>query len=297
MTKGVLYVASHGKYIDEAIESVKSVKKHNNLDSALICSKDYENNIDCFTHVINVDTHCDVRDKALNLNKSPFDKTLYLDTDTHVIGDLNPVFELLERVDIAAARCNLKYLFDIKGVPTAFPQFNTGVIGYNSSIRSVELLKRWEKIYLTQIEEGRPNESIPVECDSIKNAVPFGLKTDQPAFREAIYKTNISYATLPAEYNFGSFGNSYAYGDVKIIHGSKRRQNTLINRINENTVPRIYVEPWHGKLIYDNGEVTNIFPLHIRLLNLIVRNLPVRKIANHFGIINTFRKLNRKIKH
>ena len=43
-------------------------------------------------------------DKIIALSRTPFEKTLFLDTDTFVIEPLDEIFELLERFDMAAAR-------------------------------------------------------------------------------------------------------------------------------------------------------------------------------------------------
>lgn len=278
MNKGVLYVGIDEEYYNQAIKSLESIKKHTDIQSAIITSEEVvEPDETPFDEIIYSDNpHHDVRDKSTHLGLTPFDQTLYLDGDTLVIGDISPVFPILDRVDIAAAHSTHKELVTIDQIPETFPEFNTGVIAYNKNDRVLEFFQEWQNIHNRQIEQGRPDEEIPVEQgDSLEEIKYFGKKTDQPPFREALFKSDVSYSVLPEEYNFGAWGRSFAYGTVKIIHGRSYRQSLLKNSINQSLGQRIYLEGKIGNIYHKNGGIQRVYPIQIRVLNFIMRNFPI----------------------
>jgi len=296
MDNGVLYVGIDDKYFEQAIASADSVSKYNpNLRTAIITTEKMKKKKNCGNFdeiVISEKEWNDVRDKSFNLDKSPFDKTLYMDGDTLVTGDISPVFSLLDRVDIAAAHSTHKELITIDNIPETLPEFNTGVLAYNNDKNVHDFIKTWNECLSKQIKNGRPHSDIPVESgDSLEEIKAFGRKTDQPPFREALYKSDIEFSTLPDEYNFGAWGRSYAYNDVKIIHGRDYRRGLLNNKINLEKGQRIYLEGLIGKVYYKSGETINIFPKHIRAINFIIRKLKLVEVAHRTNTVKYSRKL------
>lgn len=96
MEKGILYIATAEEYTEEAQQSAVSVRESNeDLQIALIT--DQEDVGGTFDEVIDLPhpDHCNV-DKVSNLHRSPYDKILYLDTDTYLCRDLRPIFDYLE---------------------------------------------------------------------------------------------------------------------------------------------------------------------------------------------------------
>ena len=63
------------------------------------------------------------------LASSPYERTLFLDSDTYVCGGpLTGAFDLLDEFDIALAHAPLRAIPEVAGVPDAFPEYNAGVI-------------------------------------------------------------------------------------------------------------------------------------------------------------------------
>jgi lipopolysaccharide biosynthesis glycosyltransferase len=81
-----------------------------------------------------------IRAKLDLLAQSPFDESLYLDSDTRVVYDLRDVFDVLDRCDVAMChdfarkRSTMAQLVpEYAAIPYAFPEFNGGVILYSRS--------------------------------------------------------------------------------------------------------------------------------------------------------------------
>lgn len=228
-------------FFEEAKISARSLKNNNNnIYISIITSKKIKDHYSDGVFDILIQTEevrDDVRDKIFHLNKTPFERTLYLDHDTLVLGDINPIFDLLERVDIAAAIAPMDPVVTIDGVPDCFPELNTGVLAYKWSEDIDEFLDDWLNHLIAQIEIGRPGEDLPGKDIDNMESLRFGKLHGQPPFREALYKSDLTFSVLPREYNFRGFGAS-AYSEVKILHDPNRKELSQI--INDALGKRIY---------------------------------------------------------
>jgi|GEM_PF-1070993 len=189
---GVLYIVTDvkktGVYLKSAIESAKSVRQHSPLLGIHIygCSETLkqigslkESTFDSTGLIEN--PH--YRSKVDYMVQSPFELTLYLDSDTRVCDDITEMFGLLGRFDIALAHAHRRNssrtseMWTIE-IPQSFPQFNSGVFLYRKTPSVCVLLKSWG--------------------DSFHES---GFKKDQVTLRELIWKSDLRIATLPPEYN------------------------------------------------------------------------------------------------
>jgi hypothetical protein len=226
MSKGVVYVATGKKYVNEAKKSAKSVS--NNLDKNLVLFTDNANhqNDEVFDKTVVLNNAAKKSgDKIKCMKKSPFDKTLFLDADTYVCSDISRIFDLLERFDIAAPyapnRVNEEALEDI---PDTFPEVNTGVVLYRRCNRVKKFFDEWERRY--KIHQ--------------KN----GMTIDQSSFRESLYYEDVKHHILPPEYNmrFENVSVGFASGRVKILHGrrSEKVLKEFSKKINNDENNRIW---------------------------------------------------------
>jgi hypothetical protein len=121
-----------------------------------------------------------VRSKVDYLPETPFAETLYLDTDTRVLGDLGELFRLLERFEMALAqRVHVPRPREGRpDVPSSFPQSNGGVLLYRSSPAALGFLEDWRAAYAEA-----------------------GFKVDQITLRELLWASDIRFAVLPARFN------------------------------------------------------------------------------------------------
>ncbi len=233
--RGVIYVAKGEKYIDEACRSAASLKVHlPELPVTLFSDVTLERS--CFDSVISISSSpYSIRDKAANLAYSPYEHTLYLDSDTYVADDISELFHLLDVFDLAAAHAPARRAFQVNDVPGSFPEFNAGVILFKKSSKILGFLDQWLELYDRNIRKEAP-PGIPK--GKIAERYPF---RDQPSFREALYHSDLRIATLTPEYNcrIGSLG--YINGPVKILHGRHPRLSELASQLNQKTHQRVHL--------------------------------------------------------
>jgi hypothetical protein len=291
MTRGITYICSGEEYVTEAINSAESVKKYGEK-TAIITGHQNKDQAKSgpFDKVITKDMVGDIRDKVYNIEHSPWKKTVFLDTDTLVLGDISPLFDILDRVNIAIARSPSR-IVTLGDVPDSFPEFNTGVIALNNDDGTVQnFLREWKEEYEKQLENGYPDAYFPVspEADNMDDATPVGRKNDQPAFRKTLYLIDIPFSVLPREYNFRGMGAS-VYNQVKIVHHRRWiRYNKLTDNLNASPKYRCF---WDGKLHREVGNDINVKPTSVRikhatsrLLSVPVKNLPVGYVLKKIRI-------------
>lgn len=240
-SRGVLYLASREPYLEEAVQSARSVRNHNpDLPITLYAPPAYDAPA-VFDEVRRLeDPDHDFSDSNVTPDQLPYDRTLFLDSDTYVTGSLEPVFDVLETHDLAAAQDptrtgTVAHSHD-HDVPATFPQYNTGVLALRDAGPVHDLLTRWHALY-HDLESSH------------------GL--NQPAFRVALYESDAALATLPPEYNFriGNVANSvlYACGPVRILHGRSMHWDLpeAAAQINATDERRAVVAKPHPELITD----------------------------------------------
>jgi hypothetical protein len=193
----------------------------------------------------------DLRDKAFNLHLSPYERTVYLDGDTYVTGDISALFSLLDEFDVALAHAPYREVLSKPDIPSSFPEFNGGVICFCDTDEVRQFLNRWVSKYKAQIERGSPDGEVVFEdCDSLEE-IPNGRKHDQPPLREALYESDLRIATLPPEYNFRGAGG-YAQSKITVVHARHPRLNEFATALNAHLVPRVYAN-WKYKIFFSNG--------------------------------------------
>ncbi|MGH7197316.1 MAG: hypothetical protein ACREH5_01050, partial [Candidatus Omnitrophota bacterium] len=167
--KGAVYVATGRPYVEEALRSAASLKAQMpGLPLTLFTDQGTESPL--FERVVPIgDPLGSSKDKIAYLRRSPYERTLYLDTDTHVCGDLADLFHLLDRFDIAAAHSPNRRVSRSGDIPASFPEYQAGVILFRRSPAVEGFLSSWLAAY----EE------------SSRHAA--GRVYDQPAFRELLY--------------------------------------------------------------------------------------------------------------
>ena len=208
-TQGILYIATGEKYIHAAIRSAKTVNTYcPNLRIHLYADWQnydfkFEQSPFPFSSIGKIENP-HRRSKVDYMASTPFDKTLYLDTDTTLNADISDMFRVLERFDIALAHAHKRNTevniapWRIE-IPQAFPQYNSGVILYRSNPIVIQFLKDWSSFYQ--------------EAD---------LRHDQPTLRELLWLSDLRIATLPPEYNVRfmkyHFLWSKSEAETKIFH-------------------------------------------------------------------------------
>jgi hypothetical protein len=167
-------------------------------------------------------------DKIHGFLHAPYERSVFLDTDTYVAADVSDLFRLLDRFELAACHAPghsgaRMHPYEPPDLPAAFPQLNTGVVAVRRTPRTRAVIERWRDIYAAN-----PHH-----------------RHDQPALREAVYRSDVAVHALPPEYNF-LVGHAYLSGPVRIIHsaalGAKGAEQ-FARALNHHTGPRVFVPP------------------------------------------------------
>jgi hypothetical protein len=179
-----------------------------------------------------------LREKLRRLVQSPYEQTLFLDTDTYLLSGVHELFDLLDQFDVAAThdRAYADWFPPEAHVPDSFRELNTGVLAYRRSGEMADFFNECVEWYdrLSALPQGGP--------------LFRGHLSDQPAFRAAAYYSRIRIATITFEYNcrFPYFG--YASGSIKLLHGreflmsfSAKELDRVAEALNAASTPRVYV--------------------------------------------------------
>lgn len=200
MEAGIVYVATGTAYRDECQISAASVREHMpDVPITLFSDEAVTGNNFDSVHVLS-DPSYDSSDVIECLLQTPYDRTIFLDTDIYIDGDISELFDMMDSFDVGVVidpthTCPRDSPVPI--VPSTFPEYNTGMIAYRSNPQTDSLLSSWRSLY------------------EYHNS-----PADQPSFRDSVYLSDVRLLTLPPEYNclYGPYPG-YAYGKIKVFHG------------------------------------------------------------------------------
>lgn len=236
MSNGAIYIITHNpKYVGLLLSSSASLKEAM-PDLPITVFTQFPVSSPNFERVVPVTpTQHGFYDKTRLMRQSPYERTLFIDADTHVLQPVPELFTLLDHFDCAATHEEYvstdwfnRYLRP--DIPKSFPEFNTGILAFRRSESMNTVLLQWHELYHNYLQSS-PNEPI----------------NDQPFFRVAAYCSNARIATLTREYNCKFRGQGYLNGKVKILHGHVNFQLTqshiakAAHVLNATDRPRVYV--------------------------------------------------------
>ena len=239
---GFLYVAYGQKYMKESIDSATSLKRA--MPEAQIAivtneesAKDFSDKLpDVFDRVVQLSPlQADINPKYYGfLNKirgirlSPFEYTIFVDSDTYIASSVWEIFQSLNQYDIALAispqkasipyKSSEQFLEDFSQKRSFSTALNTGILGFKNTEAINLFLEEWENTYIRKVPPN--NEYNP-------------LYSDQTVFCEVLNSSNIRPMILATEYNFRLGLPQNAQGLVKIFHGRPKlgwqRHEELVN--------------------------------------------------------------------
>lgn len=224
-TCGVIYVATGEKFVAEAEQSLASLRRSNQQLPATLLTDEQPGRPELWNEVIvaaELKGH-GARAK-LYMDRAPYARCLFLDTDTMVYGDLSPGFALLDRFDFAGEHSHSGHHYEVPGLPTSFPEINSGVLFWRKNAASKALFERWRKLY---------------DADSKKYG---GRKWDQKSLRQAVYESDVRFTNLPMSYNLMPYFPAALEGRVVVAHGrSMKNLERMRDRLNVSDQLRAYV--------------------------------------------------------
>jgi len=221
---GFVYVATGPKYVAEACASAATLRTA--MPSAQIALiTDFSPGPEAarlFSHVtLRPDAERRPIDKLLAWY-APFDRCVFLDTDTLIAGDITDLFDLLDSFDLAATVETLRGLhYTLPDVPASFSEYNTGVVVFRRTPEVAAFFKTWREDY-----------------DRLHAS--HGFVSDQPAFRWAAFRSQIRIAPVPSEYHFITTTPNYVMWQARLLHGRNNLPG-LAQEINSHLGARVYV--------------------------------------------------------
>lgn len=224
-SRGVIYVATGQRHLDEMLQSVRSLKKHMPALPVVLFTdqKDFaDESIDDVREIHN--PRHSFMDKIAPLCETPFERTLFLDTDTLVCAPIDDLFDVLDRYDLAVTHAPYRHDRPFS-TPVCFAEMNTGVVTYRRSTGVCKMFRLWLDHYEREVAQTGK------------------LDSDQPAFRAAAYESpDVSLYILPSEYNLRTvMPAAVGRGGVRIIHGRARDMHAVGHRVNASRKIRIIV--------------------------------------------------------
>ena len=209
--RGVVYISTGDKSYTEALISARSLKRFNPDLPVTIYTDDRDSDpiFDNFEVIEN--PVFSVQDKALNIWKTPYEETLYIDSDTFVTGKLDDYFDVLRYCDFAGTIESARgFWYDGKlDMPRALCDINGGVLCFKNTPAVISTLKQWHSEYektAVWLEEYGPDN--------------WFLTNDQPSLRKLIWSNrDIRVAILPDEYNALRLFGTRLWGEALIVHG------------------------------------------------------------------------------
>jgi len=216
--KGILYIASGSKYIDEVCQSARSLKNIDDIQCTLITDTEVEcNHLDAVIIKDPPEQMTSKLFKLSNMDESPYEKTLFLDSDTYINKSIIHMFRILDHFDLAAAHAPKRNTNRVSQLPAWFPEYNTGVLLYNKETMN-NFGKGWESNYR--------------ELNHTK---------DQPSFRKTLFeKYEIKFFTLLPEYNSRTTFPGYLDKNLIILHDREKNPEDVAEAIDSIKGPRVH---------------------------------------------------------
>ncbi len=237
-SRGVIYMAIGKKYVEEAIFSAKSFRKHMNWPITLFTDlTDFAAEEKVFDEIVGIQQsgprpH---RDKLVAMLHSPYDETLFLDTDVYIGATIDDCWDMLKHFDMAVSGDRrYKDLFPPDmGVPQSFKEVNLGVVFFKKSQKMIDTLTASIDVY----------DKLSTKYPEIGT-----FSCDQPSFRIASFYSGIAIAPLAEEDNcrFVTYGK--LNGKVRVLHGrlnntkrTEKNMEQILKKINYSVAPRVIV--------------------------------------------------------
>ena len=260
---GLIYVAWGDFFVQEAAKSALSAKRHGGYSCVLVTDGDQEN-IEPFDFVINTPFQKSYRDK-IKMQMSPFEKTIFLDSDTFVADSLDPLFQLLDRFDVFFQAATGGIHYTIEGVPvTAFPEPSAGIIGFRKSEAVEQFFDCWTTSY-----------------DQMAAALGNGA-WDQRSMRQALWETDVRITYIQHDWQFYTWAANILLGPVRIIHGRGVDYEAVLKKANSHIDYRLVLSK--GCLLPLHLTTTRQYWKFLKSIAYLTLRTGVRRLLHHLRL-------------
>lgn len=273
MDKGFLFIATGDRFVSEATRSAQRIQDLTDIDIAIVTDSEILEDGDPFDIVISeTEMEKSWGTKPAAIRQTPFEHTIYLDTDTFVVDEeaIEDIFELLERgIEVAVthdSHASADHYYNLEERPPVrftYPWYNTGVMGFRlSAVESI--LESWAG-YQASFEEQYP-----------------GIN-DQAAFRQAIYESEIHPHVLPVEYNYRAQFLTILRERVRIIHAHVENFEEITQKVNSGPIPR-------RRAMYSISGGNEFHIIELRVPQLLKSMMAAIETTRREGIVGTIRR-------
>jgi hypothetical protein len=263
--RGFLYLAWGHQYLSEAVASSIQLRLHNDEPICLVTNVAPDASVaHHFDRIIIDNLKGDYSDKVL-IRRTPFERTIFLDTDIFCCQPLTELFDVLDVFDIAVSFTEGGNHYSIPGVPSLFHEPSAGLIAWRQS-DIIELFFDSWAFWYEQIE---------------RQMVAWGA-WDQRSLRAALYFTNLRICPIPDRYQFYTYRPNIVEGEVAAIHG-RALTMSLAKNVNQTKLLRI----WIPRVGFCRAPVhASFFELSTFSIRLILRafQLSVRRMLAFAGV-------------
>lgn len=223
---GFCYVADCEAYVDEAMISIASLRRHMpDVPVALVTLPEFFRTDPAVTDWVELRQTRKGPIVKTDSWLAPYERVVLLDTDMLILGDLTDVLPLLDKFDlICAVEPNARPDHGIEsGVPPAFPEPNNAFFAFRKTEEVQRFFETWQ-----------------AEWDRLQQVR--GITANQPAFRIALWKSDaIRHLSIGNEYNLIIHANCGVSGPVKILHDRSTDRGWMAGIVNRHIGPRAVV--------------------------------------------------------
>lgn len=253
---GFCYVADCEGYIDEAMQSIASLRVHMpDAPVAIVTRRELFREDPLVTDWVAIEQARKGPIVKTDARLVPYERVVFLDADTLIIADLGGLFGLLEKFDFACAHePNGHPEYGIgSGVPEAFLEPNTGVFAFRKTPAVMGFFDTWIAEY-DRLHADR------------------GVANDQPSARIALWKSDsIRHLALAREYNLITHANCSVSGPIAVIHDRSEERHRLARTVNQRIEARAIVSGYGP--VYGFAGRRGWIRQHIRLTQSFLRIL------------------------
>jgi len=271
--RGIIYSATGDRFLNEAIISSRSFKKHHDLPLTIytdIFNKEKAEKYFDDIRIIN-NPNYSFLDKIGPLIDPPYEENLFLDSDTYFLENISSLYDILDTYSLAVCRAIGRIQFPID-VPDWFPELNTGLILFTKNKRIREIFIKWKELYLNQI--------------SLEKGIPH----DQPSFRKILFESKLPVYIIPNEFNFRTVSPNFAGRNfsVKVLHGRHRKFEQVGRIVNKNPeIVRLFINDYRFLM---NKNFTSLNPRQNErtIFKLLIKVIPfIAKIFFRLGLVRS----------
>ena len=233
--RGIYYIAFGRRYVAEAVISATSAKQQmSDIRTAILSNENVRES--CFDVKETMsEAWAGFDSKIKFLAATPFDRTLYVDTDIYFCRPITELFDALDRYDLLFAYDAQSSYRDPEAGDAVLSAPDTGLLAFRRSGAIDSLFRRWHTF-------GR--------LDHEANTTA----REGAQLRRALLNSDATVCVLPPEYNCQFTFPVSVSGTLKVLHGRGRDLAAIERALNRTTNTRLlHPTRWTG-----DEHITNI---------------------------------------